>query len=199
MTIQAGTRLAQISTSGSAAQRLRQAAGVAGTATAAALLVAWSGLASATAAEHLLHERVVAQPGGGGLFAAPAKRPVPTAGRISAAARGSARTDAETITGAAAPPAGAAQPAVAAEPAEASVAPVARPTTALQRPLADGPLGEADAPPGGSDAAASSVPQLSAAAQIAAPHDAVEIAGALDTASDHLALLLILAIDEACT
>lgn len=57
MTIQAGTRLAQISTSGSAAQRLRQAAGVAGTATAAALLVAWSGLASATAAEHLMTER----------------------------------------------------------------------------------------------------------------------------------------------
>lgn len=57
MTIQAGARLAQIGTGTTAAERLRQAVGSSGVATAAALLVAWSGLASATAAEHLMTER----------------------------------------------------------------------------------------------------------------------------------------------
>lgn len=57
MSIQAGARLVQISSAGTAAQRLRQAAGLVGPATAAALLAAWSGLASATAAEHLMRER----------------------------------------------------------------------------------------------------------------------------------------------
>lgn len=55
--IQSGARLAQIGAGLTAAERLRQAAGLVGPATAAALLVAWSGLASATAAEHLMTER----------------------------------------------------------------------------------------------------------------------------------------------
>lgn len=61
MSIQAGARLVQISSSGTAAQRLRQAAGLVGPATAAALLVAWSGLASASAATHLLAEAAAAR------------------------------------------------------------------------------------------------------------------------------------------
>lgn len=63
--IQSGARLAQIGAGLTAAERLRQAAGLVGPATAAALLVAWSGLASASAATHLLAERSASQGGGG--------------------------------------------------------------------------------------------------------------------------------------
>ena len=198
MSIQAGARLAQIGTGTTAAERLRQAVGSSGVATAAALLVAWSGLPSASAATHLLQERVVvAQPGwlgGGGSRqtdddvrrAVEAKReaieraraedaavraaapPAPAAEQAAAPSPAAARVDTEVDK------AGAASPAPAAGPAAAHARVAPGPASADRAPLGEAAPGEA---PGEAPMVAPSAP---------------------GPGEDSLALLLILALDEAC-